>query len=149
MASKSAVGKGTILSIGSGGGSETFTAVAEVTDIKGLSYKMGSVDSTSLDSTNSEVIATLPDYGEVSMTGKMLPLDPGQLSIASTFAAGTMRDFTLQLPKAGGQATTGDKYAFTGLITEYSPFTDVSPTKPLEFSFKVKVNALPTKTAGS
>ncbi len=146
MSSKSGIGKGTTFSIKTSG--STFVAVAEITDIKPMSYKMGTTDSTSLDSTNSEVIGTIPDYGEVSLTGKYLPADAGRVALLAAFD-GAVHEFKLQLPKLALQTTAGDLYDFMAILTEYTPISDVNATKPLEFSCKMKINALPTLTAGS
>jgi hypothetical protein len=149
MTSKSGIGKGSILSIGNGGTGETFTKVAEVKSIKPSGYKMGTYDSTNLDSTNSEVGSTIIDYGEYDVEGNFLPLDPGQGALATAFAAGGSHDFTLQLPKLGGQTTSGNLIAFTGVITEYTPFGEIAETKGVDFSAKIKINVPPTVTPGS
>jgi hypothetical protein len=149
MSSKSGIGIGSILSVGSGGTSETFQAVGEVTDVKWSGYKLGTVDSTSLSSTNSEVIGTIIDYGDVTIEGKFLPMDVGQQDIGTYFTAAVLRDWQLQLPKLDGQTTKGNLIAFTGWIVEYTPVVSVQADKPLTFSAKIKINAAPVVTVGS
>lgn len=67
MPSSAVKAGGTLLKIGDGGGSETFTTIAEVKDIEGPSMEASLEEVTSHDSGNRrEFIATLLDNGEVT-----------------------------------------------------------------------------------
>lgn len=67
MATAAVSSHGTLLKIGNGGGSETFTTIAEVLDISGPSFAVATEEVTSHDSSGwREYVPTLREAGEVT-----------------------------------------------------------------------------------
>jgi hypothetical protein len=140
--SKAQTGAGTTLSIGA-----TPTLIGEVKNIKLNGRKFDTDDVTNMSSTVKEFIATMMDPGEVSFDFNRVSSDAGQVALEAAFSAGSLSAFTIQLPKAPSQTTTGDKYAFSALVTEcdYSFET----TKADAGSAKLKISGTIVETIGT
>ena len=85
MTSKATSTKGLKLQRGDGATSEAFTTIGEVTNIKGPSEKVDSLEVTSFDSTGKEYISGLTDAGEHRVDAahrrrvvQVLPDEPGR-----------------------------------------------------------------------
>lgn len=133
---------GTLLKIGDGGSPETFTTIAEVTNISGPSLSMNTVDVTSHDSTDGwrEFVGGLLDGGEVTLDINFIPTDPTHsysTGLLNDMVNRTKRNFQLVFPDAGN--TT---WSFTALITAFEPS---APTDDkLSASVTLKITGKPT-----
>lgn len=152
------IGLGAVLSIGTQGGSPTYTAVGKIKTIRAPQPKFGTEDVTTLDSAGGirRFIKTLQDPGEMDVQVLWESADPGQVAVLAAFgtlsnsASGADFPFKLALPVdlAGGQTTTGDTFAFNGMVTEYTG-PEVQVDKTITWSFKVKLDGAITFTEGS
>lgn len=114
MATKAKSTKGLKLQRGDGGGSEVFTTIGEVTNIKGPSEKAPQLDATSFDSTAMEFIAGLPDNGELTFDVNFVGSDAQQQGLRTDLRNGTLRNFKLILPD---HATTPTTIDFAAIVT--------------------------------
>jgi hypothetical protein len=155
-ASKGFTGKGTTLSIGSGGQSETFTAIAQLKTIQFGGQKIDFDEISNLDSPQMGTSGTLlrermpsaADAGTLDASGVFLPGDAGQLALDTAYKSGALTDFKIQLPKGPGQATTGNLYAFSAYLAE-RPLPDVQFDKTVTFKMKLQLTTDITITPGS
>src|SRR5882762_5252731 len=135
MASAGFTGKGTVLSIGSGGTSETFTPILQMKTFQFSGQTIKFDDITNVNSpvqanaAFEEAIPALVSGGQFTTSGVFLPSDPGQIAMSAAFN-GVLTDFKVQLPKGPGQTTAGNLYAFTGYVMD-EPLPDVSFDKTL------------------
>jgi hypothetical protein len=147
-------GTGSILSIGGvtgTSGTETFTPIGELSDGKFSDRKLASVSVTNFDSGGvARKIPGILDYGMFSATVIMVETDAGQLAAIAAQNSRQAYDFKLQLPinPKVGQATSGNVYAFSAIITECAAF-DLSTTKVSEFTITLDIDGPITVTAGS
>lgn len=114
MATKAKSTKGLQLQRGDGGGSEVFTTIGEVTNIKGPSEKAPQLDATSFDSTAMEFIAGLSDSGEITFDVNFVGSDAQQQGLRTDLRAGTLRNFKLIL---NDHATTKTTVTFAAIVT--------------------------------
>lgn len=151
------LGTGTALSIGTLGGSPTYTAIAKLNKITPPTIKAGTEDISTLDSGIwRQYIKTLLDGGELKITGLYASGDPGQQALQTAALAspnqtnGATYPFKLQLPVDGaaGQTTTGDVIAFSGIVTEFAP-GEVQADKTIPLEVSIKVSGAVTFTEGS
>ena len=110
---------GTLLKIGDGASSETFTTIAEVTDIGGPELALEISEVTSHSSTNGwkEKIGALLDGGQVSFSINYIPTNSTHNNtngLIADMVARTLRNFTLTFP----QATV---WSFSALVVGFSP----------------------------
>ena len=134
---------GTLLKIGDGGSpTESFTTIAEVTDISGPELGLDTEDITNHSSTGGweEVIPTILRSGEVSFE---INYDPaGATHDASTgliadMVAKTKRNFQLIFPDTG--TTT---WSFSAYVTKFAPSEPVAGK--LAASVGLKISGQPT-----
>ena len=80
---------GTLLKIGDGAGVESFTAIAEVTEVGWGGLKVGTADITNHGSTSAfkEIVATTVDPGQVKFSVNYLPN-----TLTQAYTTGLMRD---------------------------------------------------------
>ncbi len=125
-------GYGVLLKIGDGGGSETFTTIAEVKDIEGPELELEAKDVTSHDSNGwREFIGTLLTGGEVSFDLNFIPTHA-----THSYSAGlikdlvnrTKRNFKLVFPDGGSTTWT-----FAALVV------GVKPSGPVEDELSAEV----------
>jgi hypothetical protein len=99
---------------GDGGGSEVFTTIGEVTNIKGPTEKAPQLDATSFDSVAMEYIAGLPDNGELTFDLNFVGSDAQQQALRTDLRAGTARHFKLIL---NDNLVTPTTITFTAIVT--------------------------------
>lgn len=114
MATKAKSTRGVMLQRGDGGGSEVFTTIGEVTNIKGPSEKASQLDATSFDSTAMEYIAGLSDAGEITIDMNFVGSDAQQQGLRTDLRNGTLRNFKLKL---NDHATTPTTVTFAAIVT--------------------------------
>lgn len=142
MASKAKSTKGIRLQRGDGGGSETFTTIGEVTNIKGPSEKAAGIDVTSFDSTGKEFIAGLPENGELTFDINFIGSDAQQQGLRTDLRAGTLRNFKLIL---NDHATTPTTIAFAAIVTG-APEISGGVNAAVKGSCSLQISGLPTWT---
>jgi hypothetical protein len=149
------IGLGMTISIGTLGGSPTYTAILGNTKIVPPEPSWGTEDVTTLDAANPyrQFIKALLDQGEAEGSGFWESADPGQIALYAAFLApsnqanGANYPFKLVLPvnKAGGQTTTGDTATFSALVTKFA-MGEGDPGKPIPYKFTLKINGSPIPT---
>lgn len=130
---------GTVLKVGS---DVSAVAVANITEIGGISLSADSIDVTSLDSDGGykEFIPGFKDAGEVSLSGFFNPATgKGQKELYDLFESGETSAFTIEFPPK-----TKAKWAFNGVVTGFE--TSASLEDPISFSGTIKVSGKPTLT---
>lgn len=142
--SKAATAAGSVLSIKISG---AFVPVFEVRSLVQSGQAFGTEDVTNMNSTAREFTTTLLDSGTWEMVANRISTDPGQAGLSSSFVAGGVNLFTILLPKLVGQTTTGDLYAFSALIQEFS--TSLNFDKVQTSTIKLKVSGPIVVTEGS
>lgn len=142
MTTKAKSSKGIKLQRGDGGGSEVFTTIAEITNVKGPSQKAGTLDATSFDSTSMEFIAALSDGGEVTFDMNFIGSDAQQQGLRTDHVAGTVRNFKLIYPD---HATTPTTVSFAALVTA-PPEPSGGVNQVIKGSASLKVSGAPTWT---
>jgi hypothetical protein len=151
------IGLGAALSIGTQGGSPTYIAVGKIKNIKPPSPKFGQEDVTTLDSGSvRRFIKTLQDPGEMDVSVYWESADAGQVAVLAAFSTlsnstnGADYPWKLQFPVnlEGGQTSTGDLFAFSGFVSEYTG-PETQPDKTITWGFKVKIDGAITITEGS
>ncbi len=132
---------GTLLKIGDGGGPETFTTIAEVTNISGPSLSLAAIEATSMDSGGwEESIGGVKSGGEVSFDLSYLPTHAthdASTGLIADLKNAVARNFQLVFPDAGG--TT---WSFTALVTAFEPSAPVDGR--LQASVTLKITGQPT-----
>jgi predicted secreted protein len=133
---------GTLLKIGDGAGSETFTTVAEVKSITGptLSAKIDDVTTHSTTTPWREKLATLLDAGTVSFDLNFIPTNATQShtsGLLRDFENRTKRNFKLVLPDSG--STT---WAITAYIQDFKMAAPVDGV--LNASLTLNISGPPT-----
>lgn len=134
---------GTILAVGNGETpSEEFTEIAQVKDISGPSMSRETIDVTNHQSPGgfAEFLASLADGGEVTFD---VELDPGAATHDGTtgllylMGEKTRRNWRLIFPVAS--TTPGEYwgYAFSGLVTGFSPSAPVKGSLKASITIKV------------
>jgi predicted secreted protein len=150
-ASKAYSGFGTILSIGTSGGTPTYTAIAEIKGIQLSGSQNKTEDVTNMGSPGraEEFIVTTLMAGEFTLNGNKESLsgDAGQVAMNAAFSSGAVLPFKIVFPLGPAQTTTGDTYTFTAMVEELS--WDSQFDKAITFSAKLKVSGVITATAGS
>lgn len=142
MATKAKSTRGIQLQRGDGGGTEVFTTIGEVTNIKGPSEKAGQLDATSFDSTAMEFIAGLSDPGEITFDVNFVGSDAQQQGLRTDLRNGTLRNFKLKL---NDHATTPTTVAFAAIVTS-APELSGSVNQVLKGSCSLKISGTPTWT---
>lgn len=142
MTTKAKSSKGIKLQRGDGGGTEVFTTIGEVTNIKGPGEKAAQLDATSFDSTAMEFIAGLSDSGELTFDVNFVSNDAQQQGLRTDMRAGTLRNFKLIL---NDHATTPTTIAFAAIVTA-APELSGSVNQVVKASCSLKVSGLPTWT---
>lgn len=136
-------GRGSVLSVGG-----TPTVVGEVKSSAFQGNKWDTVDVTNYQSgADREFIVTVRDNGTLKVAGNRVAADAGQLLVEAAYGTGAITAFTLTLPKAASQTTSGDKYAFSALVESRSFDDDV--TKEISWDVSLKISGAVTYTAGT
>ncbi len=140
MATKAKSTKGLQLQRGDGGGSEVFTTIGEVTNIKGPSEKAGQLDATSFDSTAMEFIAGLADNGEITFDVNFVGSDAQQQGLRVDLRAGTLRNFKLIINDHDSSKTT---VTFAAIVTG-APEISGGVNQVIKGSCSLKVSGVAT-----
>lgn len=119
MSSNAISSFGTLLKIGDGGGPETFTTIAEVLDINGISLKSSTEDTTNHSSPGGfeEKIVTLLAAGPIKFGINFIPTaatHSQSTGLIKDWKNKTKRNFQLVFPDTG--ATTWSFAAFVILV---------------------------------
>lgn len=133
---------GTLLKIGDGATAETFTSIAEVTNIQGPGLTADSLDMTHHASPSAfrEFVQGLKDGGEVTLDLNYIPTAATQdasSGLLNDYENGTLRNFELVFPDAGN--TT---WSITGIVTNFTPAAPVDGK--LGASVTIKLSGAPT-----
>lgn len=140
MATKAKSTKGIQLQRGDGGGTEVFTTIGEVTNIKGPGEKTSPLDATSFDSTAMEFISGLPDNGELTFDVNFVGSDAQQQGLRTDMRNGTLRNFKLKL---NDHATTPTTITFAAIVTS-APEISGSVNQVLKGSCSLKISGQAT-----
>lgn len=120
-ASTATSGFGTLLKLGDGAGSETFTTIAEVKDITGpgLSAEVADITHHTSPGAWREKLATLLDAGELTFDVNFLPVDATQgnaTGLISLMKNRTKRNYQLVFTNSGATTWTLPAY-----VTGFEP----------------------------
>lgn len=141
--SAASAGRGSVLSVGA-----TPTIVGEVKSSGFQGNKWDTADVTNYQSgPDREFIVTVRDNGTLKLSGNRVALDAGQVIVEAAYQSGAITAFVLTLPKASGETTSGDKYAFNALVESRS--FDVDVTKEISWEVSLKISGAVTFTAGT
>ena len=140
MATAALAAFGTLLKIGDGQGSESFTTIAEVTKIGGPKFKLNLDDVTSHSSTSGwmENIPTTLDPGQVDIEISFIPTTATQSQTSGLlrdFKNKTKRNFQLIFPD-----TT--QWAFAAYVVAFEPSAPVD--KALSAKVTLDITGVPT-----
>jgi len=130
-------------------GSPTWTIISEITEFSQSGKANKTATATNLQSTAEEFINVIGSAGNFAMTFNRVSSDVGQAALVSAFNSKALTMFQIQLPKAGTQTTTGDKYAFSALVEQMDDLTSVSADKQIQSKATLKVSGSITFTVGS
>jgi hypothetical protein len=148
--SKAGVGLSTVISINTGTiSSPTFTPVGELRKCVLSGRQTGDADVTNFESSAREFVPTLIESGTWDIEGNRIGGDAGQLAMEAAFTTvpPVLSQFKIQLPKSGGQTSTGDSFTFLALIKELDYSVEID--KAVSLTGKLKVSGILTVTAGS
>jgi hypothetical protein len=145
-------GTGTVVSIGGPTGeTDTYVAIAGITDFKLSGRKTATTSVTTFGSAGAaRKLGTITDYGQATFTTIRISNDPGQVAVIAANATAGLYDFEVQLPKntAAGQTTTGDLIKFSGIVTDAGDF-EASLTKQSEYTFTIDIDGAYVTTEGA
>lgn len=109
---------GTLLKVGDGAAPENFTAIAEVKDISGPSFSLGTEEVTNYSSNGwREFVATILDAGEISFDINFIPSETTHdvtTGLLADMVNKTKRNFQIEFPDTG--ATT---WTFAAYVTGF------------------------------
>lgn len=143
--------RGTTLSIGSG----TPVTIMQVKQFSFSGVAAKYEDATNLNSPSvgaavlEEAIPGTVSPGTATISGQFLPTDAGQTALLTAYDAQTLASFSLQLPKAPGQTTTGNLFAFSAYVQDMPLPDTLDVGKPITFKVTLKLNSIITITPGS
>ncbi len=135
---------GTLMQIGDGAGTESFTTIAEVKDITPPQFSRETIDVTNHSSPGGweEVIASIKRSGNVSFDCNWIPNSPTHdfaSGLGADFQSGVNRHWRIVFPAAAGITWT-----FSGFITAFNPAAPVLGV--LGLSITIKVTGQPVLT---
>lgn len=132
-------GLGTLLKINTGTTeSPTWTALLNRVKLDGPSFEVGTVETTSLDSTWEEHIPTIPKIGELSGSGLYNPSDVTASRFHGKLTTPVVVGFQLIF------ADTGSTFwQFDGILTKFQP-NGMETTGRLGFDFTIMGTGAPT-----
>jgi hypothetical protein len=142
MTTSAKPGSKCVLKVGDGGGTEVFTAIAEVKGVRGPSLSGGVVDVTSFDSAGvREFVATLRDAGTLSFTANYIPngSGTGHQALLNDLKNGTTRNFKLEFVFSPTVTM-----AFSGIVTGGEIGAELE--QAVSLSITIKVTGWPTFT---
>lgn len=142
-ASTGKVGLGVTIEIGDGSSPEVFTAIAQVASINGPRQVLEFVDKTHLQSTGGyrEKLPHLKNVEQISLTLHFDPSLTGQTALRTDFENRTLRNFRIQLGKAGGLTVADPNWdrrlIFSGYIASVSANFEVDNVIQNEVAIEV------------
>jgi hypothetical protein len=152
------IGLGAALSIGTQGGSPTYTVVNGVKSVKLPDGKFGTEDVTVLGTSgySRRFIKTLEEAGEVDVSMLWESADPGQAELLTAYATienstnGSKFPFkgALLINAPGGQVSTGDTFTFSAMVIGFKR-PEVQPDKTIMWGVTLKVDGAVTLADGS
>jgi len=136
MASEAFWAFGTILQMGDGATSETFTAIAELTEINPPQMSKDSIEVSNHSSPSRyrEFLAGMKDGGTVSGKGNWLPNNATHdenTGLLESFTDDSNHNWKLVLPDSLGT------FSFVGHLTSFNPETPLTAQGALSFSIKI------------
>lgn len=135
-------GYGTLLKMGDAGTPETFTTVAEITDIELPEIKLNTDDATSHDSAGwEESIATLLSGGEPTFKANWLPTNATQNESTGVLYAilnRQKRNWKIVLPNSV------KTFSFAGIVTSFKGVPALKEKMSLEFKIKISGAVTPS-----
>lgn len=149
------IGLGTLIGIGPvvGTSSPTYTTIGQITDAKLSGAKATVIKFSTLDGGLAvQKRKGTVDYGTVQISYERKPADAdtGQAAAKAAFADTVgVYMFQAALFTGPGQTTAGDIAAFTGIVSEFTEITDLSPNKNIEGSITIELSSAIVITAGS
>lgn len=126
----------------------TPTLLGQITEFNGPASKAKAVDITNFDSPavgNGIAEEKLPGLSGTTFSAKLIYLTANETGLDTIY--NTVQTFTLTLPKFGTQVTSGDKYAFSGILTSYDK--EGTSGEKITHSIEIEVTGLVTFTAGA
>ena len=129
--------------------SPVWTPILEIVDIGQSGKTLKTDDATNLNSTMEEFIGTIANPGGFALSMNRVSSDPGQIALLASFNAATTLMYQAQLPKAPGQTTTGDLFAFSAIVEEFNDLGTVKADKGIMTPAKLKVSGPITLTPGT
>lgn len=120
---------------------ETFTAIAEVTNISGISQEKETIEVTHLESPSKyrEFISGLRDAGEVTIDLNFIPDGTSFANLKTDFEADVARSYQIIWPDTASTTVT-----FEGHVTALPPEAPVDDKLSISVTFKV--TGVPTWT---
>ena len=117
----------------------TYTAIAEITRIRGLNLTAETVEVTSHSSTDAwkEYIPTVLSAGDVTFDLNYVPSDTAHAALVSALTAKTISDFQIILPDAGNTTWT-----FSANVTAFNVEANVNGA--LTAAVTLRVTGKPT-----
>lgn len=138
MASKFVLGRGTVLSISTDGGT-TYIPVNQLKTIQFSGGKSDLEDITNMGSPGAfrEYAPTLLDAGQAALQGIFDPEDAGQLALSAAWIAQALLTVKMQFPKASDQTTVGLMRTFTAYVSEDNLDAQFDKTSTLAVTLKI------------
>lgn len=117
MASKAKQAKNSLVQIGDGAGSETFTTIAEVLSFSGPGEEIAEIDVTSQDSSAREYISNgLSESPDITIEANFIGSSATQQQLLTDLRNGTLRNFKYVL---NDHATTKTTYTFAAIVKSF------------------------------
>jgi len=108
---------GTLIAIGNGSSPETFTDIAEITNVGEVTEKLEFVEMTHHQSVMRDYIPTLPGVDDISLEMNLLADETTQgfttSGLRKDIRSKTLRNFTIEFP-------TGDQCAFSAYVASFT-----------------------------
>lgn len=134
MATNAQIGKGIAFQKGNGLSPQTFTTIAEVTEIGDFGFESPLEDATHFQSTFMEYILGMPDGVEFPVTVNYDPANASQWAFVQDAKARTTRDFKIVFPSD----LDGVTFSFSGLIRSFR--VPLTPTGIVRATFTIKIS---------
>lgn len=127
-------GFGTLLQVGDGTSSESFTTIAEVTNISGPSESLETIDATHMESPSSyrEYIPSLLDSGDISFDVNFLPGNATQTGLRTDMQARTLRNFQMVFTDSAAS-----QYSFSAYVTGFEISAQIDDKLSASITLKV------------
>lgn len=138
MATGAMKSKGVLLQRSTGGSPDVFVTVGEVASFDGPTMTLPTDDATNFDSTWTEVIAGVPDGGQITFGMNYIPSNAQQAGLQDDLENGTRRAFRLVLTDSASS-----KLEFSGYVTALSPSSG-GPNTKVQGSCTIKIDGAVT-----